>query len=364
MAIFPWSRKKNAELLEDTSVSLEDAISPDQAELDALFDPPKPAYEAGDKSLTASGLYPHEVLILAEASALFIDQEEFPPFWRRDYGIWQMQKILASLVERGFLEEASIALTLEAATVPALKQALRSVGKPVGGKKAELVARLLEEVPAFELYALFPNRTFTLTPAGIQALDEAMHIPYLHKRPVEGLSIWSLHSEVVAHPEQSYRDLIWDHLHTRSGMHTDSKNYAAYRACRYRMYQFLIEENKLKRAFPYLAEVIFYDLSGVDGNADTLTRYVSEKYFFPYDKSIVKLSATCVNAMRRLKEDLNLTEEMMRALLIQFFGQLSIPDHLFTIEECAVIVLLELRGDTERLRQVYEMAETRFGQRR
>ena len=364
MAIFPWSRKKNTELLEDTSVPLEGAISPDQAELDALFETPKPDYEATDATLTPSGLYPHEVLILAEASTLFIDQEEFPLFWRRDYGIFQMQKLLSTLVERRFLEEAPIALTLETATVPALKQTLRTVGKPVGGKKADLIARLLGEVSEGELYTLFPKRTFTLTAEGVKALEEAPHIPYLHKRPVEGLTIWSLHRDVLAQPEQSYRDLVWDHLHTRSGIHSEAKDYAAYRACRYRMYQFLMEETKLKRAFPYLAEVIFYDLSGVDGSADTLRRYVSEKYFFPYDTSIVKLSAISVGAMRRLQTDLGLSEEMMRALLIQFFGQLSIPDHLFTIEECAVIVLLELRGDTERLRQVYQIAETRFGQRR
>ena len=337
-----------------------------QAELEAFLypTPPQPTpCELKDQSLTPSGLYPYEILILDRASTLYTDQEEFPAFWRRDYGILQMPKILASLVERGFLTEAGMDTTLTAATVSTLKQALRTSGKPVGGKKAELIARLLNTVPEGELYTLFPRRTFIRTPAGNRALDEAIHISYLHKRPVEGLTIWSLHREVMEHPEQSYRDLVWAHLEARSKALLQAKDYAAYRACRYRMYQFQMEENKLKRAFPLLSEVMYYDLSGIEGGTGTLQRYVSEQHFFPYDHSIVRLSAVCVQAMKKLQVDLGLSEEMLRALFMQFFSQFKLPFHLFTVEECAVIVLLELRGDTERLRKAYELAQARFNQR-
>jgi len=366
-----WNfRKKKTELPEQTEILLEQAAEPlfeeelfDPAELEELISPAP--YSARDTSITHAGLYPHEVLILDSADTFFVDQEEFPVIWRREYGILQMPKLLASLVDRGFLTEAPIKATLEAATVPALKDALRKRGKTVGGKKADLVDRLLYTIPEGDLYALFPQRTFTLTHLGTQARDEALHVPYIHKRPVDGLTIWSLHREVVENPEKTYRDLVWAHLEATSQalVKNPAKNYAAYRACRYRMYQFLMEEQKLKRAFPYLAEVIYYDLSGVGGDSDTLHRYVSEKYFFPYDRSIVKLSATCVQAMGRLQTDLGLTEEMLQALLTQFFERLSIPTHLFTVEECVLIVLLELRGDTEKLRHVYKLAETRFGQR-
>ena len=360
-----WNRKKKNEQSGAKSDSLPEI---DQMGLDEFFEPDAPAlqppYEASDKSITASGLYPHEILILDQAASLYTDQEEFPAFWRRDYGMLHLPKLLASLVDRGFLTEAPMSATLEAATVPALKNALRQTSKPVGGKKADLIQRLLSEVPEGQLYALFPRRTFSLTHTGTRALDEAMHIAYIHRKPVEGLTIWDIHRQVLEHPDQSYRTLLWTHLEARALAHIQAKDYAAYRACRYRMYQFQMEENQLKRAFPFLAEVIYYDLSGTGGGADTLERYVSEKYFFPYDKSIVKLSAVCIQAMGKLQTDLELSEEMLRTLLIQFFGRLSVPFHLFTIEECAVIVLLELRGDTENLRKVYELAETRFGQRK
>ena len=355
-----WNFRKKNETPDEPEVEASPQEILDAIDLDDFL--AAGPYLAEDPSRTASGLHPHEVLILYFAASLYTDQEDFPTFWRRDYGILQMPKLLASLVERDFLTEAPIEQTLEAATVPALKAALKKSGKPVGGKKTELIERLLTTVPEGELYALFPRRTFALTAAGVRAIDEAMHIPYLHKYPVEGMTLWTLHREVAQRPEQSYRDLIWTHLETRSLSHLQAGAYDAYRACRYRMYQFQMEDNKLKRAFPLLAEVIYYDLSGSVGGLDPLFRYVSEKYFFPYDKSIVRLSATSVQAMARLKADLDLSEEMLRALLMQFFGQLSVPFHLFTIKECAVIVLLELRGDIDLLREVYKMAETRFGQ--
>jgi len=66
--------------------------------------------------------------------------------------------------------------------------------------------------------------------------------------------------------------------------------------------------------------------------------------------------------MKQLQVDLELSEEMLKALLSQFFEQLHLPAHLFTKEECVAIILLELRDDTERLRQVYKLAEKRFAE--
>jgi len=354
-----FRKKKHNEsgLLE---LELDDDLASEPSILDEFLE--KDPYEAQRDQLTPSGLYPHEILLLDYAPSFFTDETEFPVFWRTQVGLLDMPRLLADLVDRGFLTEASIDATLESATVQILKGALKKSGLPVGGKKQELIARLRTSLSESELYALFPRRTFALTWNGIRALDEAMYIPYIGRNPVERLTIWDIHRKVKKAPEKSYRDLIWEHLEGRSAVHHGVRDYPAYRACRYRMYQFLMEENKLKRAFPYLAEVMYFDLSGAESTADPLHRYVSEKYFFPYDKSIVKLTAGNVQAMRRLQTDLNLSEEMLKALLMQFFGQFAISVHLFTPEECVAIILLELRGDTERLRQVYAIAEKRFGE--
>jgi len=357
MGLLDNFRKKKSESdeLEDIQAA---SASSENSILDEFLE--KDPYEAERSYLTPSGLYPHEVLLLDHASSYFTDETEFPTFWRTQVGLLDVPRMLADLVNRGFLMEASIDTTLGRATVQILKDALRKSALPVGGNKKELIHRLRTSLSDTDLYTLFPRRTFDLTFEGMRALDEAKYVTYLGRNPVEGLTIWTLHRKVTKEPESTYRDIIRTHLEARSEQHLFRRDYKAYRACRYRMYQFLMEEKKLKRAFPFLAEVMYYDLSGLESTSDPLYRYVSEKYFFPYDKSIVKLSAGNVNAMKKLKEDLNLSEEMLKALLLQFYGQIKLPAHLFTPEESAVIVLLELRGDTERLRQVYEIAEKRF----
>lgn len=358
MGLFDFRKKKaraaeQAEL-EATRVAEENALLEEFAE--------KEPYEASAKGKTPSGLYPHEILILDHAPDFYTDQTAFPKTWRTDVGILDMPRSLADLVDRGFLTEASIDTTLAGQTVQSLKDALRKSSLLVGGKKQELIERLKISLTETDLYALFPKRRFSLTWDGIRALDEAMYISYIGRFPVDGLTIWDMHRLIMEHPETSYRDLIWAYMEQRSAKHHAAQNFTAYRDLRYRMYQFLMEEQKLKRAFPFLSEVMYYDLSGVESTSDPIHRYVSEKYFFPYDNSLVKLSARNVQAMRKLQADLNLTDEMLKALIMQFFSQFHVPAHLFTKEECFVIILLELQGDTDRLRQLYEFAAKRFAE--
>ncbi|MCL2842901.1 MAG: SAP domain-containing protein [Oscillospiraceae bacterium] len=319
-------------------------------------------YEASPEGLTPAGLYPHEVLLLSAASSFYTDQQKFPTTLRQQYGMLDVRKLLLGLVERGFLESATLEATLEGETVVNLKKTLKACGLPVGGRKAELIERIATQMSDADLATHFPRRAFALTQSGKQAVAEAQYVPYVHRRPVEGLTIWEMHRLALAEPDKTYRGLILAYMERRSQFHFNAKDYNAYRAMRYRMYQFMLEENKLKKAFPFLVETMYYDLSGMDSEQrDPIYQFVSEKYFFPYDKSIVKLSATVVNAMTKLQEDLRLTEGMLRALLLQFFSQYKLPFHLFTHEECAVVILLELRGDKDKLRQVYELAEARFG---
>jgi len=364
--------EKSEVLTEETHIPAEEP-DPFAEELD-LFNQPEVPSEletlleeiAGftpEIPLTPSGLHPYEVLLLDYAPSLYTDQLEFPAFWSQQYGIDNVSSLLSALTDRGFLAQASLEETLARATVVALRQVLKAHGLHVAGRKAELIVRLLAGLPEDTVSEHFPHRTFTLTADGHRACDEAVYIPYIHRRPVEGLTINSLHQQVMESPEKPWRELVLAHLEACANRHRMADDFVAYRTTRYRMYQFFMEENKLKKAFPQLAEVIYYDLSGVISGVDPLYRYISEKYFFPYDTSIVKLSAVHVQAMGRLKEQLHLSEEMLKALLMQFFNHFSAPFHLFTVEECAVIVLLEIRSDKDRLRQVYEMAEKRFGQR-
>ena len=364
MAIFKNLRKaKREETQEKLSESKSSLFDSDVARMTLEFDDePKHTIPplTQDYSLTPSGLYPHEVLLLDAAGSFFIDQMEFPALWRQQYGILDMSESLLSLSQRGFLVAASLNATLESSNIQSLKAALRACALPLGGKKADLIARLTQEVSEPDLYDLFPKRNFALSYSGIRALDEAMYIPYLAKHPVAGLDIWALHRMVCLQPHRSYRDLVLDYMESHSKTLHAAGQFLEYRDLRFRMYQFWAEENRLKKAFPHLAETMYYDLSGAWHVGDFLSRYVSCQHFFPYEKSIAKIPTGSVRAMARLQPILGLSDEMLQALLGQFFKQYKTPFHLFTREECVQIVALELQENCDALSQIYKLAEDRF----
>lgn len=317
-----------------------------------------PPLEA-DISKTPMDLYPAEVLLLSHATSFYIDQLDFPALWREQYGFLHVSHNLLSLVSRGFLTVASMEATLESHTMTQLKQGLKTLKLPVGGKKADLIERLLTVEDA-SLADLFPNRLYSLTPLGVRALDQAMYIPYLDKHPVLGLHIWDLHRMVMKNPQKSYRDLIFAHMEKQVKEYLQAKDLENLRSLCYRMYHFYMEDNKMKKAFPYLVHTMYIDLSGAHAVANSLERFVAEKYFFPYEHSVLKLSIGMVSAMKTIQKDLHLSEEMLHALFLQFFKQVPLPFHLFTNEECAAVIILELRGDKERLTKAYELAQMRF----
>ena len=306
-----------------------------------------------------SVLPPADILLLDQAESFYTGQRDFPDFWQKQYDVANVQTRLDYLLARNFLRISSMEETLMAEKAAVLRRTLRNHKLPTSGKKADIAQRLMGTLSEFELDVLFPHRRFLKTPLGERVVAEAPHIAYLHRHPVEGLTIHALHELLSTQTDRAWREHIWAHMESRAQLHRENEAYGSYRSMRYRMYQFLLEENKPKKAFASLAEVIYFDLSGVANGYNPLYQYVNEKYFFPYDTSIVRLSAALVREMAELKEALSLSEEMLNALLVQFFKQFKVPIQLFVEEECAAIVILELRGDIGRLRRAYELAKGR-----
>src|SRR5690625_3623368 len=100
---------------------------------------------------TPEGLYPHEILLLHYAPSYYIDEESFQGFWWYKYGVRDVKQSLSSLLDRGYLEVGSLQSAIEKETVATLKDILRENNLKVSGKKAELVQRLLDEVPDGQL---------------------------------------------------------------------------------------------------------------------------------------------------------------------------------------------------------------------
>lgn len=94
-----------------------------------------------------AGLSPHETLLLSYASKYYVEGNSFPGFGWYKYGVRDVDKSLISLRDRGFLQVGSLESAIRKETAAALKDVLRDNNLKVSGKKADLVQRLLVEVP-------------------------------------------------------------------------------------------------------------------------------------------------------------------------------------------------------------------------
>lgn len=271
------------------------------------------------------GLYPHEILMLDYADSYYTVENSFQGFWWYRYGVRNVADGLRSLVERGFLQIGDLQSAIEKENATVLKEELKKRGLKTSGKKADLVKRLLEEAPHEELNIRFSKRTYQLTDLGKQALAEESYVSYIHRHQLE--------------------------------------DFGLYRNCRYHMYLFLMEEKRIKDALGMLAEVVFYDLSGLGNGYDPQFFYICAEYFFPYKESNATTAPGIISAIMNCQKELGLTDEELRAVLLDRMSKLSAPFHLFTPEECVDIVFMENRQDEEALTKIYAKAKRRFKQK-
>ncbi|MDD4781270.1 MAG: SAP domain-containing protein [Tissierellia bacterium] len=313
-----------------------------------------------EMKVNEAGLYPHEILLLSYAPKYYVEGNSYPGFWWYQYGIKDVDKSLKSLLERGFLKVGSLKSAIEKETAVALKDLLKANNLKVSGKKAELVQRLLDEVPEEKLNAVFTKYTYELTGHGKEVLKKHEYIPYIHRHGIEDLDIFTLSVKMQEQPSYSYRDVIWGHLNERSMVHIKNGDFGLYRNCRFSMSEFVKEEGKLENAFSLLAEVIRYDLSGLSNGFDKKFMDIYADGYFPYNGSIVTMAPGITSRVVVYKEAKGLADDELKNKLLEYMSEIRLPFSLFTAAECADIVLMEIHEDEEGLEKLYEKAEKRF----
>ena len=366
MGLFDLLFKKKKAPAENTpivdvsaSVPVSPPRPPTQAELDDQVIP----VEDRIKQATANkhGLYPHEVLVLDYAPTFYTDGNAFQGFWWYRYGVRDVQAVLRSLTERGFLQIGDLRAALEKQNATTIKEALRAHGCKQTGKKDELVQRALDEIPAAALDELFPKRTYQPTDTGKAALDEDAYVPYIHRHGYGGLDIWSLNQLVHTEPYMSYRDKVWGYLNQCSMEHAKERNMGAYRNRRYDMSQFLLEEGKLKDALAMLAEVVFYDVSGATCVVFDHGIFEFMGYdLFNYEKTPVMIAPRVIVEIADCQKKLEYNDDELRAALVERMSKMTTPIQLFTAEECASIALMERDGNKDGLTLLYAKAQKAF----
>ena len=310
-----------------------------------------------------NGLYPHEIAMLAEAERISTDSKEFAQKWKYNYYIDDPQSVLHSLFERGFIKKSDLESALKRTKMDDLKSVLREHDCKVSGKKAELIERLLSNLDHGYLERRFPERYYVLTDLGRGELEQN---EYIMKSKI---NVWEMNRLLHKNPSKSYRDITWSLFNEWSEKNFKDYNWGLYRNDRLTMYEFLMEENKIQPAFALLSEVIYYDLSGLSNgsckyyNQDILVQMEIERCYennFPYKNSMATIAPGVLSYLSDMKEDFSWSTDELRKHLISAFGKFNAIRHLFTKEECADIAIAELEENTEKLENIYSIAEKRF----
>lgn len=154
-----------------------------------------------------SGLYVAEILLLEYVSYGTYPHPKngYPGFWWFEYGIRNVGAALKSLEERGYIEYASTAYNLSKMTVAELKELASNFSVKVSGKKADIVSKILENVPSDQLESAVIEQKYCLTEKGKAELQENEYVPYMHKysqKTIEDgmfgpeLNVWSVNRRV------------------------------------------------------------------------------------------------------------------------------------------------------------------------
>lgn len=168
---------------------------------------------------TSNGLYVAEVLLLEYCSYGKYPKPSsgYPGFWWFEYGIRDVGHALESLEKRGFLQWGSLEQRLLVLKTDELKQLLAHEGLPTSGKKADLIARIITDIPAANQKLPETSKKYSLTPLGQTELLDNGYIPYMHKHPHkttedgqfgQEFNVWSINKLFSSGDAKNWRTIV------------------------------------------------------------------------------------------------------------------------------------------------------------
>lgn len=311
---------------------------------------------------SCDGLYPHEVLVLSYAHRYFIDGNEFPGFWWYKYGIEDVQKLLDTLLQKGYIKAGTTEDAVKAEKLTTIKETLKEYNLKTTGKKDALVQLLVSNVQEDVLSQIFVKRPYILTSMGQEVLKRYEWIPYIHAHKIGDLDIWNLTQLIQDSDCKNYRDCIWKYLNDQGAKHIYEKNYGLYRNCCFEMAEFLLEEDRAEDAFFQLCKVCFFDLSGLSNGFSNTTfeRELIIQYCFPYETSITTVAPGIIDRIKKCQNFLCWDKEMLKEELYYAITDITTLFQLFSNEEMVTIIMEELDNNKNAVSKIYDIARQRF----
>lgn len=306
------------------------------------------------------GLYAHEILALSYAETYHTSGDEYQRFWWWQYGVKDVAGMLKSLQARGFIAEGDVGSAVRACKASELKEFLKAQGMMVGGKRDELVNRILTEADPAAVDIAFPNRTYILTDKGKKVLEANMAIVDAHKDP--SIRIWDVPEKDLNRPPKT-NDERWGEMNAAYLNHAAAGDFGLARNVRLEMAKFLAGEGRYVNAIDMLCSVMAHDLSGVGNNYNhELFIQVDAPFLFPYEKSLATIPPGVITMAKSWQKKAKLSDEQFQSLLLKGFTRYEKPTPivLFTPEESLEVFNMECAGDKAGLSRIYKVAENRF----
>lgn len=177
---------------------------------------------------TKKGLHVPEVLLLHYCTFGKYPNPAngYPGFWWFKYGIRDVKKMLESLEDRGFIQYGSVKNALEGLKVEELKEILATEGKPVTGKKAELIERIKTDVSDDVLKSKGLEAKYELTEIGTEELRENEYIPYMHNSSHKTLedigdkefTVWSINRLIGNKDKSNWKEIVEKEYYRTMGL--------------------------------------------------------------------------------------------------------------------------------------------------
>ncbi|MYL38743.1 SAP domain-containing protein [Halobacillus litoralis] len=278
----------------------------------------------------------------------------FPRYYSETYGI-DAERSLEKLFKEGYVTEGSPLYSLEALTVPKLKELLKSKQLKVGGKKADLIARITEKFSEAEVEAIVgDNPVMLITAKGEATLKAFYYIVPAHRRPSSDGS-YNVASAIRHVAKYDYNPLNADISFALIGMsiekHARNRKYGLMRNSIRSMAEQLEREKRYDNALFHYLRVFISETSGMgNGNRVSLVRNLLIDGFPSYKN------------VERLVLRLDVDEEEFRNMFVDTWERTrgELPYHYLDANECYHCFFHASLGNAEELEMLYSNAYRRL----
>ena len=165
------------------------------------------------------GLYVSEIFLLdsCKDGTLPNYQNKYPAYWKKQYGIQNVNQVLYSLEKRGFLRMGTAKESVGNQKADQLRKILKKNGLSTSGKKADLVNRVSENISEVDLYAAGVEKKYILTDLGKLELEDNAYVIYMLNNPNQAweedpsgmvFNVWSINSMLGKGDKSNWKEIV------------------------------------------------------------------------------------------------------------------------------------------------------------